>query len=548
MRKLAGLCAAAACIFFTPAQAAERVVDFHSTVRIAANGELAVTERIDVQVEGGEIKRGIVRDFPTDYRDRFGNRVSVPFLVKKVLRNQRSEPYAIERIPNGVRLRIGRAGAMLPHGLHTYEIRYSTARQVGHFEEHDELYWNVNGSGWTLPFDHISAEVHLPKPVPAEQLRAEAYTGLQGNRGRSYQSMIRDGAVGFTSVAPFAPYEGMTVVVGFPKGVVGAPGWMTRMGWFFSQNHGALAGVVGFALMLAFLYWRWLLVGRDPAAGPAFPRYEAPKGIGPAGVRFIDKQKYDDRCFSSALLGLGSRGYLKIKPMGASFGVEPTGTKVDFLPGEGSVARIADGEGRVIHATYDERIQQARGALERELRLLFEEKVFSKNHGSLAAGVILGASTLGLMFLLDASFIIIGLIGALIVVTLVLFNKWLPAYSVAGRKLEDEIKGLRQYLGVAERDELARQKAPPKTPEEFSKFLPYAVALDVENTWADRFTRVLGAAAVAQAVSGWYDASSDSSFSTSALTRSVSNLGESISSAATPPGSSSGSSGSGSGW
>jgi uncharacterized membrane protein len=138
------------------------------------------------------------------------------------------------------------------------------------------------------------------------------------------------------------------------------------------------------------------------------------------------------------------------------------------------------------------------------------------------------------------------LIALLIVATIGAFYRWLPAYSAAGRRVEDEIEGLRQYLGVAERDELARAKAPPKTPEEFSKFLPYAVALDVEKTWADRFAIALGSAAMAQAVSAWYE-SSDSHFSVSGLTSSVSSLGETISAASTPPGSSSGSSDSGGG-
>ena len=63
------------------AAAAERVVDFHSTIRIHADGVLEVSERIAVEAEGREIRRGVLRDFPTDYRDRFGNRVNVPFEV-----------------------------------------------------------------------------------------------------------------------------------------------------------------------------------------------------------------------------------------------------------------------------------------------------------------------------------------------------------------------------------------------------------------------------------------------------------------------------------
>ena len=48
---------------------------------------------------------------------------------------------------------------------------------------------------------------------------------------------------------------------------------------------------------------------------------------------------------------------------------------------------------------------------------------------------------------------------------LVLFSRWLPAYSVQGRKLKDGIDGLRQYLSVAEADDLRRMRAPPQTAE-----------------------------------------------------------------------------------
>src|SRR5205814_5455253 len=118
---------------------AERVTDFHSTIRIAADGVLDVTERIAVEAEDREIRRGILRDFPTDYRDRFGNRVNVPFEVRRVLRNGSAEPWSLERLANGARIRIGRGDGLLSHGTHVYEIRYQTARQIGHFSDHDEL-------------------------------------------------------------------------------------------------------------------------------------------------------------------------------------------------------------------------------------------------------------------------------------------------------------------------------------------------------------------------------------------------------------------------
>ena len=541
------LLALLAALVATPAPAVEKVADFHSTIAIGADGVLTVLERIVVEAEGRDIRRGILRDFPTDYRDRFGNEVKVPFEVVGVTRDGARENWSLERLSNGERIRIGRADVLLGRGAHTYEITYRTARQVGHFSDHDELYWNVNGNGWAFAFDHVSAEVLLPKSVPAAQLRAEAYTGPQGARGRDYQSMIRDGAVGFTSTATFPPYSGMTIVVGFPKGIVHAPGIFTRLRWFFSQNKGAAAGLAGLALMLGFLYWRWQLVGRDPAAGPKFPRYEPPKGMSAAAVRFIDRQGFDDRCFAAALLSLGSRGFVKIHKNGDGFELRPTGKQLEFLAGERAVAPLAR-EARRLDKTYDASVQSARFDLQQELRTLYEERAFSRNHGSLAAGVMLGAITIGVMFLWHTALAMVALVTLLIVASLVGFYRWLPAYSAQGRRLEDEIEGLRQYLGVAERDELSRTKAPPKTPEEFSKFLPYAVALDVEKTWADRFAIALGSAAVAAAVSDWYQsADSGTGFSIGNFASSVSSLGETIAAASSPPASSSGSSDNGGG-
>jgi uncharacterized membrane protein len=85
----------------------------------------------------------------------------------------------------------------------------------------------------------------------------------------------------------------------------------------------------------------------------------------------------------------------------------------------------------------------------------------------------------------------------------------LQAATAEGRKVMDRIEGFRQYLGVAEEDRLNALNPPDKTPELFERFLPYAVALDVENVWAKRFTAVLAAAGTAAAVNTWYTGNQD---------------------------------------
>ncbi|MEE4331518.1 MAG: DUF2207 domain-containing protein, partial [Wenzhouxiangella sp.] len=123
----------------------ERILDYHSDLVILPDASLEVTERITVRSLQQDIRRGIYRDFPTRYRDRFGNRVRIDFEVIEVLRDGNPEPWFTERVDNGIRVNTGNDDFLPGPGQYTFTIRYRTQRQLGFFENHDELYWNVTG-------------------------------------------------------------------------------------------------------------------------------------------------------------------------------------------------------------------------------------------------------------------------------------------------------------------------------------------------------------------------------------------------------------------
>jgi hypothetical protein len=533
----------------TGVTAQERITAFHSEVRIGDDGGLTVVETIEIEAAGQSIKRGILRDFPTDYRDRAGNRVTVPFDVTGVQRDGAPEQFVTESLSNGVRVRIGRAEVMLSSGRHTYTITYRTARQLGFFAQHDELYWNVTGNGWTFAIDRATARVTLPRSVPAEKLSAEAYTGPQGAQGRDWRVQTFDGGADYATTRTLAPREGLTVVLTFPKGIVPEPGAAERASWFLAANRAAGAGGLGVLLVGTWLYTRWRRVGRDPKAGPLFPRYEPPPGVSPAALRFIDKMGFDHRCFAAGILGLGARGYLKVDQHGEAFEVQRTGRSVDWLAGERPLADalFSGRNATTISKTYDPKIAAAQGALSAALKQHYKGVLFSRNGGSIAVGIALAVATVAACIALNASAAVFIPVAAALLAMLVAFSRWMPSYTVEGRKLKDHIEGLRQYLGVGERQNLAQLKAPELTPQEFARMLPYALALDVEKTWADRFAAVAGSAAVAAAVSSYYHSDSGDGFgSMGDLGASLGDLGDAVSSAATAPGSSSGSGGGGS--
>ena len=180
------LIAALALLSCAGAFAEERILGYDIEVQIGRAGSLDVTERITVRAEGSQIRRGIYRDFPTRYKDRFGNRVVVDLEVLSLLRNDEPEPWFTEDRSNGVRINFGNDNFLPVPADYTYTLRYRTSRMLGFFADHDELYWNAIGHSWAFPIDEGRVDVFLPAPVEVDKLSAEGYTGSLDEDGKGF--------------------------------------------------------------------------------------------------------------------------------------------------------------------------------------------------------------------------------------------------------------------------------------------------------------------------------------------------------------------------
>lgn len=471
MNKVAKTGVAAFCLWIClSAHALERIGAFHSDIRIAASGELAVTETIEVQAAGREPQRGIVRDFP---------RARAPLTVEKVLRNGRAEPYTLERAPgNGVRLRTGAAGRALPRGKQVYQIVYRTSRRIGFLEEHDELRWDV-AAGLSLALERLSVEVSFERPVPAERIKLEAYTGTERAHGQDYHAFVRQGSAAFRATRALGPREGMTILVAFPKGVVAEPSLPERGASYLSAHPGVPVGAGFLALMLVMLLACWRRFGRRQAH---CARSTPPDGVGAGGVRFIDCRGYDERCLSAALLGLESRGYLRIREQGERLRIERAENQIEWLPGEETLARRLLRDERADIRRHGRTLEEAGRAFAKELSKAFGRRAWAPVGSFVLAAAGLGGVGVLAMLALEAPLTAIVAIGSAMAAALILFaTKLVPVYRARGRSHQADIDALRAYLETAQ----------PKSEEEFAQLLPYAVALELENVWGKRYAQKL---------------------------------------------------------
>ncbi len=551
------------CIFFfglalaaLVSRADERILSFHSAISVAADGAMEVDETIRVRAEGAAIRHGIYRDFPTDYRDRFGNRYRVAFRVLAARRDGMAEAYALHTMSNGVRVYLGRAEQTLPAGIHEYELRYRTDRQLGFFADHDELYWNATGTGWAFPIDAASARVTLPARDGFRLEAVEGYVGAQGSREQAYAAQLEGpDTAAIRTTRPLRPHEGLTLVVSWKKGWIAPPSTARRIGWLLADNAGLEAALAGFAAVLIYLSYAWAKAGRDPARGVIFPHYAPPEHFSPASVRYIGKMGYDTKALSAAVIDLAVKGHLTIEEAGRKYtlrrrrsgGAELAGPEAALLAAlfsESDEVRLEDANFRLLRKA----MQVHRRALARAYSRVY----FLTNSTLLIPAALIVAVTLAAVFF-------IGQAAPAVVATLVLTALLLPIFAYLlkaptrlGRRKLDEIEGFKLYLDVAEKEELNLRSPPQKTPALFEAFLPYALALGVEQRWAEKFTRVFagiesqtGTAYSPTWYSGrWNSAmiAGDLGRFTSDVTRS---LGTAIAAASRPPGSSSGAGGSG---
>jgi uncharacterized membrane protein YgcG len=608
-------------MFSSQAIAREAITSFRSDVTILQDASLVVRETITVIAEGNQIKRGIVREFPTSYKDRYGHRFRVNFEVQSVRRGGQAEPWHTEKRSNGVALYVGSADVVLERGEHQFEIIYRTTRQIGYHDDFDELYWNVTGNGWRLPIEKVVYTLNLPGQSRAIQIAA--YTGASGEAGKDYR--LTDDTQGLVRVATtrsFAEGEGLTVAVSFPQGLIHRPDAGEKTNLFLRDNAGILAGLIGLVVILGYYLFFWDRSGRDPEGGAIIPRFKPPEGFSPAAARFVYKMSYDRKAFSSAVINMAVKGYLEIDEEGDEFTLRQIGTSSDMLTrGEHRIAsRLFSASDQITLVNENHTIvARAISAFETGLKSEYQHTYFITNLKFFIGGLVLTTLSIFAVAIMNANLspppitiAVMGITCALAAATAVftlnfqnrktvpqvnfasllssrsfkyavialvffpqvaigtvltgelgtavpllglafglvngVFLVLLKAPTQMGRSILDEIEGFRLYLGVAEQDRLNQLNPPEKTAELFEKFLPFALALDLENAWSEKFTDVLAAAGAAgeEYHPRWYrgrrwHSGSVGSFS-SDLNSTFSNA---IASSAVAPGSSSGSGGGG---
>lgn len=322
------------------AKAAEDFIieNFESNIIIQNDGKVSVEEKIDVFFY--EARHGIYRDLPFAYESDDGEKTYTEIKIISVTDGFLKIPYEVSSNQANLRIKIGDPNKTIS-GPQKYIINYSVAGILVSFDDYDELYWNVTGDKWLATIKNSSVTVTLPE---AEIIQEACYVGKYGETNSCSINKISEKEVQFVSKKSLAGGEGLTIAVGYTKGMVPIltitpPKTIEDV---ISSSTTLIVFSVTFVTGLFLLLRKWWQIGRDrfferkslhdpDQIEKIFPirayeaigaEYDSPLNLRPAEIGVLMDERADTLDISATIVDLAIRGYLTIeeKPKKWKFG------------------------------------------------------------------------------------------------------------------------------------------------------------------------------------------------------------------------------------
>lgn len=478
------LLAITSCLMFVSSVQAvaadEKIVTFDSQILITKKNTAQITERIGYDL-GSTPHHGIYRDIPIDYRDGKDTYYITAKHIGTTDEQGRKVQAETSENNGNYRIRLGDPDVGNLTGLHIYNISYELSPIVTKKDGKPFINIDAIGTGWPVPI--LSASVLLQLENDAPLSNPQCFIGLQGSKQACAQ---------FGKATQLSPYQGMSINANLPDGYVSTylqPNqkrpvdiWPIVMGVGIFVLFGGI-----FAVAMVIIFLRWWRARTKRKQQIVVAQYDPPTSLSPAEIGHLEDDSSDMAEVTATIISFAVNGYLKITQ--------------DKKTGIGGIF----------------------GGNNYTLTSLKSSKGLSPSEAGLFGTLFISGTTVKLNDLDKSA------MASEITTFKSATKKSLEAkgfYAKDGGVLQkgnltDEgakqwalVEGFKLFLNVVEKDRLKFTDAPEKTPERFSKLLPYAVALGVEKQWAKQFEGI----DVTQSTNNWYRGNNMALFSAASLT------------------------------
>ena len=390
----------------------------------------------------------------------------------------------------------------------TLVISYLVKGATRYYPDGDQVYWAAvyadrNG------FPVLNSTVTVRLPPGATGIQGAVYGPASTITGQG-ESVIKA-----TATAAIRSGQQMEVRVQFPHGIISgsAPAWQAAFDTQRTYDETvkprndllfitlSLLTLIGGPALIVLL---WFLRGRDPNVGLIADYLDSPPNTSPGVAGALVDERSDLQDVIATLVDLAQRGILIMKEAD-----EPPVKSWTFERGPNFGARIADHEQRLIIAMgmasgdsvdmsqLKDKFYRQLGAIKKSLYDELVKQGFytrsPESTRSLYGGlgflslVLAGLGCFASIFFVDFSSYAVcvpmGLVITAIVALIAARN--MPQRTRAGAEMKMRAEAFKRYLQNIER--YTDLKA---ATDQFSKYLPWAIAFGLDKTWVRKFASV----------------------------------------------------------
>ncbi len=444
---------------------------------------------------GENDRHGIFRTIKTKNADNKNMEIRVLDVSDE--KNQ-DYPYTISEKTNELTVKIGNPNATIT-GVHTYVLTFNVTNVATYFDSKDEFTWNVIGDEWEVPILFASATVTLPDTASEADIAYSCYRGAYGSTN-SCISKKQEGKTIMFSDENFSPGEDFTVSVGIPKGIITPAQEKT-------DYLEIIKTIIGFLLPIGTLIG--MLILRRKKSGKRdkttiIPEYVPPADFKPTLVGAAVDASVDDKDITAGIISTAQEGFLKITRIEKQTFFGKADYELELLrplaelpeKTEQSILKCFFAEGKtgdkVLLSSFKKSktlvtaIAKVKTNIDQDM---VSRGLFTMSPAKLKQAVIIPATII--IFVSQPIFQFFGtamgfglVISAIIVIVVGLGIK--PTTEL-GKRIRRQILGFKQFISVTDKERFAFHNAPEKNPQQFMEYLPYAIALGVEEKWAKQF-------------------------------------------------------------
>lgn len=534
---------------------AEVINNFEAKIEINKDSSVLVSEKINYDF-GDNQRHGIFRDIPLSAEN--GPQLDIDILGV-FDESGRDYPYDRYTRKNVLNIKIGNPNLTIS-GKKAYVIKYLVRNAIRTFSDHDELYWNVTGNQWLVPIDKASAFVTLFDPSLKDP-RMACFTGpVKSVLSKCVFSKV-SGGFDYTTTDNLKTKEGLTIVFSMPSGYVKVadiksidttPVKPTPYNIDIGGDR-YIAGSRMFDLLVPFVMVFIFIVSvvviilslhgpirikpkpsipKELRGLPIVVEYNPPDNLPPIEVGTLLDRRVDVTDISSVIMDLAVHGYLKIKHISVkSFLSNQDDFELIRLKSGEDLNHPADkiifdlffkhndrislskfkGSGTVFQNHIEKIIDETEKRMSDEgyFDQPANDKTKKPENYLVILGLIIGAVSAGVIF---------GGVGLAAYSSLVVIIIFITELMKLGHRITPrgvaafaKVLGFREFLQLTEKDKLELLDAPELRPETFEKFLPYAMALGVEDKWAKKFESIYNT------IPSWYEDPTMSTFNSFTL-------------------------------